>query len=295
MLTKDEGYVYVVGYSNKFTQSTSSANNPVVAKFQASDGATVWSAGIGGNAQGEFNSVDIPDDDSYVYCSGTTQIWTATASTDSGVLIQISATGSLQWVRSYSDGSNAVQFNSVVVLNDHSSIYTFGNKAATSGIIVKWDSSGNDALALNLPNIKNLKAADLFIDNSIIIFAGENSASKLYVGGLRLSDSSFILDKNFNVASTSASDISVNINGIMAIAGAVSSDGMIVNFDTELNDVCTALDIQSQSTSATSSSTSVATTQSSQTLHTIFPTVVSDTFNSTSTTTTLTSNTCGEV
>lgn len=251
----------------------------------------MWSAGIGGDAAGEFSSVDIPDDDSYVYCAGTTQIWTATAGVDSGVLVQISSVGDLQWVRRFSSGSNPVQFNKVVVLSDHSAIYTFGNNNAADGIIVVWDSSGTDTLTITVPSLANIISADVFIDQSVIFFAGETSSSNLYVGALKVSDSSLILDKYFDVASTASTDISVDINGIVAIAGTEGSNGMIVNFDAEFNDMCADLTITDASSSVTTSSTSAATTVSSETLYDIFPTMVTDTFNSTTSTTTLTSNT----
>ena len=63
--TADEGYLYAVGYSNQFTQN-SGGNNPIIVKFETG-GAHVWSKGIGGNAVGQFNSVDMPADNSYVY------------------------------------------------------------------------------------------------------------------------------------------------------------------------------------------------------------------------------------
>jgi hypothetical protein len=82
-VSSDEGYVFVAGYSNKFKcqYETSGAcvrfqtmlaasptvYNLVVMKFQASDGTHLWSATIGGTETGEFSSVDLPNDASYVY------------------------------------------------------------------------------------------------------------------------------------------------------------------------------------------------------------------------------------
>ena len=293
-VTYNEGYVYAAGYSNKFTQN-SGGNNPVVAKFQTSDGSNVWSKGIGGNAVGQFSSVDIPYDDSYAYWAGTTQIWTLTAGYNSGVLVKISSTGTLQWVRMYSVTSTNIVFNKVIVMHDHSSIWTFGNSAGTTGLIVKWSTSGSDTLKLSLSSITDILAASLFVDQSTIFIGGTTSGSNLYVGGLRTSDSTLILSKYANIASSSWLDISVNDLGYVGVVGSFGSLGVIVNFDSEFNDVCTDITLTTFSGTLTASTTSISAAQSSQTLYSIYPTMISSTITLTSSTTTITNKVCGEV
>ena len=286
--------MYTVGYSNKFTQY-SGGNNPVVAKFKASDGSNVWGSGIGGNAVGQFNSVDMPYDDSYVYWTGTTQIWTITAGYNSGVLVKISGTGTLQWVRMYSVASTNIAFNKVVVMHDHSSVWTFGNSAGTSGLIVKWSTSGTDTLILTLSSMTDILSASLFVDQTTIFFGGQTSASKLYIGGLRISDSTLIVNKYANIASSSWLDISVNDLGYVGVVGTFGSLGLIVNFDSEFNDVCTDLVLTTFTGSLTASSTSVSTAQSSQTLYSIYPIMITNSITLTGSTTTITNKVWGEV
>ncbi|CAI2373153.1 unnamed protein product [Moneuplotes crassus] len=292
--TADEGYLYAVGYSDEFTQN-SGGKNPVVTKFQP-DGTHIWSKGIGGNAIGEFSSVDFPIDASNIYCVGTTRIWTVTTNFDTGVIVKISSAGSLQWVRSYGTASTHVKFNTVVCLKDHSYVWVFGNSGGSSGILVKFDISTNqDTLTLTLSTMSDITSASLYIDQSVIFFAGQSSASKMYVGGLKLSDDSLILNKYFDVASSTINDISINHYGQIGIAATVGANGGIIHFDPDFNDKCTALTITAFGGSLSASVGTISTSQASQTLYDIQPLIVTGTISSSSVTTTLTNETCGDM
>jgi hypothetical protein len=290
--TFDEGYFYVVGYSNSFTQF-SGGNNPVVAKFETG-GTHIWSRGIGGNAVGQFNSVDMPNDDSFVYCAGTTQIWTITAGTDAGVLVKISSSGDLQWVREYSVAATAIQFNKVVVLKDHSAIWTFGNSAGTVGILVKWGTGGVDTLNLDLAAMADITSASLFVDQSTIFIGGQTSTPNAYVGALRLSDNSLVLNKYFGTSATNVVDMSVNDYGSVALAVTSSSDNGIIHFDADFNDVCTALTITTFGNTLTAN-VAISTLESSVILYPIIPIIVTNTITDATSSTTFTNATCGDM
>jgi hypothetical protein len=191
--------------------------------------------------------------------------------------------------------STDIVFNKVVVLGDHSSIWTFGNSAGTTGIMVKWTSAGVDSLTLSLASMADITAASLFVDQSTIFIGGQTSASKMYVGALRLSDTSLVMDKYFDVASSSVLDIAVNDMGQVGIASSETTSGGIINFDADFNDKCSALTITSFAGSLTASTTSVSSEVTGQTLYSIFPTIVSGSITSSTSTTTVTPQTCGEV
>jgi len=282
-------------YSEFTTATATSINNPVVAKFKASDGSHIWSAGIGGEETGIFNSVDMPTDGSYAYCAGTTQIWTLTSGKNAGVLIKISGSGTLQWVRKYSVVSTDIEFNKVVVLGDHSSIWTFGNSAGTTGIMVKWTTAGINSGTLSLTLMADITSAKLFVDQSTIIIGGQTSASKMFVGAFKLSDTTLVLDKYFDVTTSSISDISVNSYGQVGIVGSSGTAGAIINFDPDFNDKCTALTITDFTGALTSDSTDISSEETGQTLESIFPTIKSSTITSSTSTTTINAQTCGEV
>jgi hypothetical protein len=291
--TYDEGYFYVVGYSNSFTQFTGS-NNPVVAKFETG-GTHIWSRGIGGNALGYLNSVDMPDDDSYVYCAGTTQIWTITAGTDAGVLVKISSAGDLQWVREYSSAATQIQFNKVVVLKDHSAVWTLGNSAGTVGILVKWGTGGVDTLTLVLASMADITSATLFVDQSTIFIGGQTSTLNTYVGALRLSDNSLVLTKYFSSSSTNVVDMSVNDYGEVALAVTSSPNNGIIHFDADFNDVCTALTITPFAGALTANVATYSTLESSVILYPIIPIIVTNTITDATSTTTFINATCGDM
>jgi hypothetical protein len=73
-ITSDEGYIYTVGASKKFTQDAGLGNNHVIAKFKALDGSAVWSFGVGGDKIVSFYGVDGPKDDNSVVAVGSSTI-----------------------------------------------------------------------------------------------------------------------------------------------------------------------------------------------------------------------------
>jgi hypothetical protein len=186
--TDSAGNVYAVGYqygtgtytygSSVTATGTASFSNAVLVKYSSS-GAAQWARSVSGGTSGSvFNSVTV-DSTGNVYAAGFqsgTEIYnygtsvtaTGTHSSQNVVLVKYSSSGTAQWARSVSAGTDMSAFCSVAVdgtgnvyaagyQRGTGTTYTYGSGVTATGIssnhnvvLVKYNSSGTAQWARSL-------------------------------------------------------------------------------------------------------------------------------------------------